>query len=54
MLKDSILKKMDSAYGLLARVTVNGENVDLLAMARQELREAFHLMKALEEVKKDG
>lgn len=51
-MKETIIKKLDSAYAWLARVQVSGDNVDLVAMARQELREAFRLVKQLE--KEDG
>lgn len=53
-MKETVAKKMDSAYSLLSRVQVCGENVDLLAMARQELREAFRLLNELKEEEQDN
>lgn len=38
-------KKLDQAFRWLSKVTVSGESVDYLAMARQELREAYKLLK---------
>lgn len=35
------LKNIDQAYGLLSQMVVNGDNVDLLAGARQALRVAY-------------
>lgn len=43
--------KLDQAFRWLSRVTVSGESVDYLAMARQELRAAYQL---LGEEDKDG
>lgn len=36
----SIVEHVDAAYTWLSKVTVSGESVDFLAMARQELRAA--------------
>lgn len=36
----SILEHVDAAYTWLSKVTVSGDSVDYLAMARQELRAA--------------
>lgn len=44
-------KRLDQAFKWLSRVTVSGESVDYLAMARQELRAAYQL---LGEEDKDG
>lgn len=35
------LKNIDQAYGLLSQMVVNGDNVDILAGARQALRVAY-------------
>lgn len=43
-------KHMDSAYHWLSKIPVSGESVDYMAMARQELREAF---KAMPDEKRD-
>lgn len=50
------IKKLDSAYALLSRLRVEGDNVDLLAGARQELRDCFRLLKQEEEqeARKEG
>lgn len=42
-------KRLDQAFKWLSRVTVSGESVDCLAMARQELRAAYQVME-----KEDG
>lgn len=39
-MKDA-LKNIDQAYGFLSQMVVNGDNVDLLAGARQALRVAY-------------
>lgn len=39
-MKDA-LKNIDQAYGLLSQLVVNGDNVDILAGARQALRVAY-------------
>lgn len=39
-MKDA-LKNIDQAYGLLSQLVVNGDNVDILAGARQTLRVAY-------------
>ncbi len=44
-------KHLDLAYRYLAVVAVNGDNVDRLAAARQEMRAAYAL---LTEEKKEG
>lgn len=40
-----VAQKLDQAFRWLSRLTVSGESVDYLAMARQELREAYKLLK---------
>lgn len=60
-MKDA-LKNIDQAYGLLSQLVVNGDNVDLLAGARQALRVAYTQLEAMakesdekaEEVTEDG
>lgn len=49
-----VKKHLDSAYLWLSKIPVSGEAVDAMAMARQELRAAFQLLKEPEEVKNDG
>lgn len=44
-LNKDLQKHLDTAYGLLAKIPVAGEAVDLMALARQELRAAFALVK---------
>lgn len=51
-LSKDLRKHLDTAYGLLAKIPVAGEAVDLMALARQELRAAFALVK--EENDTDG
>lgn len=46
----TVKKHVDSAYLWLSKIPVSGESVDYMAMARQELREAF---KALPDEKRD-
>lgn len=53
-MKETVIKKLDSAYGWLSQVQVAGENVDRLAMARQELREAYRLLSKLTEETDNG
>ena len=42
---NEIIEHLDAAYSWLSRINVNGESVDYLAMARQELRAAYKLAK---------
>lgn len=44
-MKDA-LKNIDQAYGLLSQLVVNGDNVDILAGARQALRVAYTQLEA--------
>lgn len=56
-MNDNVKKHLDNAYLWLSKIRVSGEDVDAMAMARQELREAFKLVpteKKVDEVKKDG
>lgn len=48
---NDVKKKLDAVYSWISRISVSGDNVDFLAMARQELRNAYKL---LEEVNSDG
>ncbi len=50
--RNTLKKKLEGVWALLERLTVSGENVDLLAAARQELR-ALYLL-AREEEKDNG
>ena len=43
-----IRQKIDKAYGYLAKIPVNGDFVEPMALARQELREAYALAEAQE------
>ena len=43
-----IIQKIDKAYGYLAKIPVNGDFVEPMALARQELREAYALAEARE------
>lgn len=54
---DKVKKHLDSAYYWLSKIPVTGESVDWMAMARQELREAFRALpddNPEKEVKQDG
>lgn len=43
-----IKQKIDKAYGYLSKIPVNGDFVEPMALARQELREAYALAEAQE------
>ena len=43
-----IRQKIDKAYGYLSKIPVNGDFVEPMALARQELREAYALAEARE------
>ena len=43
-----IRQHIDKAYGYLSKIPVNGDFVEPMALARQELREAYALAEALE------
>lgn len=43
-----IRQKIDKAYGYLSKIPVNGDFVEPMALARQELREAYVLAEARE------
>ena len=43
-----IRQHIDQAYGYLAKIPVNGDFVEPMALARQELREAYALAEAQE------
>lgn len=43
-----IRQHIDKAYGYLAKIPVNGDFVEPMALARQELREAYALAEARE------
>lgn len=53
---NKVKKHLDNAYLWLSKIPVSGEAVDAMAMARQELREAFKLLpdEKKDEVKQDG
>ena len=43
-----IRQHINNAYGYLAKIPVNGDFVEPMALARQELREAYALAEAQE------
>ena len=43
-----IRQHIDKAYGYLSKIPVNGDFVEPMALARQELREAYALAEARE------
>ena len=43
------IKHMEEAFKYLNSITVSGANVDILALARQELRKAYQEVKDCEE-----
>ena len=45
---------LDQAYMWLSKIPVSGEAVDAMAMARQELREAFRLANEQKEETENG
>lgn len=49
-----IIESLDKAFLLLSKIPVAGESVDLLAMARQELRTAYKLLKEKKEETNGG
>lgn len=51
--KKQIMEKLDTAYSFLSKIPVMDEAVDYMAMARQELRAAFAILKD-GEVNEDG
>jgi hypothetical protein len=54
---NTVKKHMDNAFLWLSKIPVTGEAVDYMAMARQELREAFKALpdeKTSTEVKDNG
>lgn len=50
--KNKVIKHIDDAFRLISGLAVSGENVDVVFMAKQELREAYKLLS--EEVNSDG
>lgn len=48
------MEHLDHAFAFLSKIPVSGEAVDLLAMARQELRSAYHLLKEQENEKEQS
>ena len=47
------IKHMEDAFRYLNNITVSGGNVDVLALARQELRKAYQEIKDCEEPEGD-
>ena len=52
MEKNKAIKHLDDAFRLISGLTVSGENVDIVFMAKQELREVYKLLN--EEEKANG
>ena len=46
-----IRQHIDKAYGYLSKIPVNGDFVEPMALARQELREAYALAEARDKEK---
>ena len=46
---NELCEGLEKAYNLLSSVFVNGENVDKVAIVRQYLRDAYQLVKKLED-----
>lgn len=42
---DEIRQHIEKAYQLISSISVTGDNVDIMAGARSELRSAYQLMK---------
>lgn len=47
------IKHMEEAFKYLNNIPVSGANVDILALARQELRKAYQEIKDCEEPEED-
>lgn len=41
---DEIMNHLEKAYDMLSQISVSGNNVDRMAMAKQELRTAFQML----------
>ena len=50
----AVMEHMDAAYKWLVIMNVSGDNVDYLAMAKQELRAAYQAGKELENETSDN
>lgn len=50
--KNKVIKHIDDAFGLICSLTVSGEAVDVIFMAKQELREVYKLLS--EEAESNG
>lgn len=44
---EKLLKELDTAFGLISSVPVSGENVDVMAAARNKLRGVYAELKKL-------
>lgn len=52
---EKVKEQINTAFAILARIPVSGDSVDLMAAARQALRDAYTaLNKATEAAKNDG
>ncbi len=57
MSNQTVKMHMEAAFNWLSKIPVSGDHVDYMAMARQELREAFNALpdeNHQKEVEKDG
>jgi hypothetical protein len=45
---DEILKKVDAAFQLISSIPVSGDNVDIVAAARNNLRAVYAELKKLD------
>lgn len=51
---NELCEGLEKAYNLLSSVFVNGENVDKVAIVRQYLRDAYQLVKKMEDSPADN
>lgn len=51
---EKTIEKLDAAYQLLSLLSVNGNNVDILAAARSKLRGVKEELEKLEAQKEEG
>lgn len=49
-----IQKELDQAWRMLSGIPVSGDGVDLMAEARERLRQAYQLAEETEEVEERG
>ena len=46
---EEIMRKIDDAFRLISSIAVKGNDVEIMALARQELRSVYNLMKEKED-----